>query len=64
MKVGDLVRVKNTKNYLVECGQGYLLEITAKASNEGYFIIVMSGPHLGKEHWVHGEDLEVISESR
>ena len=66
MKVGDLVRVPNVNAYDPWCEvteSGYLLQIIAMGS-EGYYIIVLEGPYLGVEHWVSGEDLEVISETR
>ena len=65
MKVGDLVRVKNINDYWPEQGHqpGFLLQIIENAA-DGYYIVVMSGPYLGAEHWISGKDLEIVNESR
>ena len=64
MNPGDLIRVKKVE--WMDCGNGYLLHILSKEKNGGYGIIIISGPHLGREHVIypHKREFEVISESR
>ena len=70
MKVGDLVRVKNIYDHMCVTEEsqdtfqsGFLLCIT-EISPDGYYVMVMEGRYLGAEHWITGENLEVISECR
>ena len=62
MKVGDLVRVRNIHEGMNvgHVQPGFLLRIQEKASPTAYYVIVMEGPYMGREHWITGEHLEVV----
>jgi hypothetical protein len=61
MKIGDLVRIKKLE-WMDE--PGYLLYVLSIEDNNGYGIIILSGPRLGQEHVIHPDDhreFEVIA---
>ena len=79
MKVGDLVRVKNVNwngeigSVEGEIVPGFMMCILEcdedpqhshrKLGHPRYYVVIMEGMYKGVGHWIHGESLEVISES-
>ena len=63
MKPGDLIRVKKS-DWMP--APGFLLSVVSVLPKGGYRIIILSGPHLGKEHtiypkWGPHREFEVIN---